>query len=227
MKSKTRLKATPIAIMAMVLFLSQTAGADYNYGEALQKSIYFYMQQRCGPLPADNPVIWRADSCLNDGADVGQILTGGYLDAGDNVKFGLPMASTVATLSWGVYEYRSAFANAGQLDKILDDIRWGTDYFIKCHTATNEFYYQVGAGNADHAWWGPVEVIEEVMTRPSYKVTATSPGSCVVGGTAAALASASIVFKPTDPDYASLCLTHAQQLLFTGKIQARLSLLVV
>jgi len=212
MKSKTRLKSTPIAIMAMVLFLSQTAIADYNYGEALQKSIYFYMQQRCGPLPADNPVIWRADSCLNDGADVGQNLTGGYLDAGDNVKFGLPMASTVATLSWGLYEYRNAFANAGQLDKVLDDIKWGTDYFIKCHTDTNEFYYQVGAGSADHAWWGPVEVIEEVMTRPSYKVTAASPGSCVVGGTAAALASASIVFKPTDPDYASLCLTQAQQL---------------
>jgi len=212
MKSKTRLKATPFAIMAMVLFLSQMAGADYNYGEAMQKSIYFYMQQRCGPLPADNPVIWRADSCLNDGADVGQDLTGGYLDAGDNVKFGLPMASAVATLSWGVYEYRSAFANAGQLDKVLDDIRWGTDYFIKCHTATNEFYYQVGAGSGDHAWWGPVEIIEQVMTRPSYKVTLASPGSCVVGGTAAALASASIVFKPTDPTYASLCLTHAQQL---------------
>ena len=201
-----------IAAMALVLFLGQMAAAAYNYGEALQKSIYFYMQQRCGPLPADNPVIWRADSCLNDGADVGQDLTGGYLDAGDNVKFGLPMASTVATLSWEVYEYRSAFANAGQLDKTLDAIRWGTDYFIKCHTATNEFYYQVGAGGTDHAWWGPVEVIEEVMTRPSYKVTLSSPGSCVVGGTAAALASASIVFQPTDPNYASLCLTHAQQL---------------
>ena len=212
MRSETRLKSTLIATIAMVLLISQTAGADYNYGEATQKSIYFYMQQRSGQLPPDNPVIWRADSCLNDGADVGWDLTGGYLDAGDNVKFGLPMASTVATLSWGVYEYRSAFAGAGQLDKALDAIRWGTDYFIKCHTAANEFYYQVGSGSADHAWWGPVEVLEEVMARPSYKVTLASPGSCVVGATAAALASASIVLKPTDPNYASTCLTHAQQL---------------
>jgi hypothetical protein len=200
-----------IAAIAMVLFLVQPAGA-YNYGEALQKSIYFYMQQRTGDLPANNPVIWRANSCLNDGADVGLDLTGGYLDAGDNVKFGLPMASTVATLSWGVYEYRSAFTSAGQLDKVLDTIRWGTDYFIKCHTGTNEFYYQVGGTSDDHAWWGPVEVIEEVMVRPSFKVTAASPGSTVVGATAAALASASIVFKPTDPAYASTCLTHAKQL---------------
>jgi hypothetical protein len=196
----------------MVLLLGQTAGAAYNYGEAMQKSIHFYLQQRSGHLPSDNPVIWRADSCLNDGSDVGRDLTGGYLDAGDNVKFGLPMASTVATLNWGVYEYRSAFADACQLDKDLDAIRWGTDYFIRCHTDTNEFYYQVGSGSTDHAWWGPVEVIEKVMTRPSYKVTDAAPGSTVVGATAAALASAAIVFKPTDPTYASTCLSHAQQL---------------
>jgi len=211
MRSETRLKPT-LAAISIVLLLGQTTTGAYNYGEALQKSIYFYIQQRTGDLPADNPVIWRADSCLNDGADVGRDLTGGYLDAGDNVKFGLPMASTVATLSWGVYEYRSAFASACELEKVLDAIRWGTDYFIKAHTDTNEFYYQVGSGGADHAWWGPVEIIEEVMARPSYKVTDAAPGSTVAGATAAALASAAIVFEPTDPTYASICLTHAEQL---------------
>jgi hypothetical protein len=212
MRSVSRLKFTLLATAAILLLLGQTKGADYNYGEAMQKSIYFYLQQRTGALPPDNPVIWRDDSCLNDGADVGRDLTGGYLDAGDNVKFGLPMASTVATLSWSVYEYRNAFADACQLDKALDAIKWGTDYFIKCHTDTNEFYYQVGSGSADHAWWGPVEVIDKVMTRPSYKVTDAAPGSSVVASTAAALASASIVFAPTDPTYAATCLTHAQQL---------------
>ncbi len=185
-------KSYLIATIALVLLIGQTAGA-YNYAEALQKSIYFYMQQRSGDLPGDNPVIWRADSCLNDGSDVGLDLTGGYLDAGDNVKFGLPMASTVATLSWGVYEYQSAFQNSGQLDEVKDAIKWACDYFVKCHTGTNEFYYQVGSGSADHAWWGPVEVIEEVMSRPSYKVTSSSGGSTVVGATAAALAAAHVI----------------------------------
>ena len=227
MRSETRLKSTLIAAIAMVLLLGQTAGAAYNYGEAMQKSIYFYMQQRSGHLPADNPVIWRADSCLNDGADVGRDLTGGYLDAGDNVKFGLPMASTVATLSWGVYEYRSAFADAGQLDKVLDAIRWGTDYFIKCHTATNEFYYQVGSGSADHAWWGPVEVIEEVMTRPSYKVTARITrfercrcdgcGSCV-GLNRLQADRPKLCFHMSDPRPATirLCLLHQKRLRLHG-----------
>jgi hypothetical protein len=205
-----------IASLSFVLLMGQSvegqSAGNHNYGEALQKSIYFYMQQRSGKLPYDNPVIWRADSCLNDGVDVGLDLAGGYLDAGDNVKFGLPMASTVATLSWSVYEYRDDFANAGQLDEVLDAIKWGTDYFIKCLTAPNEFYYQVGSAGADHAWWGPVEVIEEVMDRPSYKVTIDSPGSTVVGATAAALAAASIILAPTDDPYASKCLGYAVEL---------------
>ena len=192
------------------------AASAYNYAEALQKSIYFYMQQRTGKLPADNPVIWRGDSCLKDGSDVGKDLTGGYLDAGDHVKFALPMASTAATIGWSIYEYREAFEDSGLLEEALDCIKWATDYFIKCHTAPNEFYYQVGSGSADHAWWGPVEVIEDVMDRPSYKITTSSPGSCVAGGVSTTLTIASIIFEDIDPAYASTCLTHAKQLFDFG-----------
>ncbi|WP_438497269.1 glycoside hydrolase family 9 protein, partial [Paenibacillus sp. IHBB 3054] len=60
------------------------AAADYNYAEALQKSIYFYEAQRSGDLPEDNRVEWRGDSGLLDGADVGHDLSGGWYDAGDH-----------------------------------------------------------------------------------------------------------------------------------------------
>ncbi len=183
--------------------------SSYNYAEALQKSIYFYMQQRSGDLSDSNPVIWRGDSGMNDGVDVGLDLTGGYYDAGDHIKFNLPMASTIMTLGLGVYEYKEAYADVGLLYEIYDTIKWGTDYFMKCHPEPNVYYYQVGDGSADHAWWGSVEVIEEVMERPAYKVDLTSPGSCVVGGTAAALAISSIIFEHSNPDYASECFTHA------------------
>ncbi|MBY9005506.1 MAG: glycoside hydrolase family 9 protein [Candidatus Lokiarchaeota archaeon] len=189
-----------------------TEESQNNYAAALQKSIYFYLQQRTGDLPDDNPVIWRGDSCLDDGADVGLDLTGGYLDAGDHVKFGLPMASTVATLALGVLEYESGFQSAGQLDEVIDAIKWGTDYFIKCSPNANEFYFQVGDGNADHAWWGPVEVLENVMTRPSYKATTSQGGSAVVGASAAALVLTSIILEDSDPSYASQCLTYALRL---------------
>jgi len=182
----------------------------YNYGEALQKSLIFYELQRSGKLPESTRCNWRGDSGLNDGADNGVDLTGGWYDAGDNVKFNLPMAYSAAMLGWSVVEDRKAYEESGQLEFILGDIRWVTDYLIKCHPEDEVFYYQVGDGNADHSWWGPCEVM--TMNRPSYKVTKSNPGSAVVGEAAAALAVASIAFKDTDPAYSKLCLDHAKSL---------------
>jgi len=184
----------------------------YNYGEALQKSILFYELQRSGDLPEKVRCNWRGDSGLKDGSDVGLDLTGGYYDAGDNVKFNLPMAYTASILAWSVYEDKDSYKEAGQYEYILGDIKWVTDYLIKCHPEDRVFYYQVGDGNQDHSWWGPAEIVEHQMTRPSYKVTASEPGSTVVAESAAALAVSSIVFQDTDPEYSKLCLKHAESL---------------
>ncbi|GIV95827.1 MAG: hypothetical protein KatS3mg057_0484 [Herpetosiphonaceae bacterium] len=197
------------SLLSLPAFKLQAAPA-YNYAEALQKSILFYEMQRSGKLPANNRVIWRGDSALTDGADVGKDLTGGWYDAGDHVKFGFPMAATATMLAWSVVEYRDAYASSGQLDAILDNLKWVNDYFIKAHTAPNEFYGQVGKGSDDHAWWGPAEVMQ--MARPAYKISASCPGSDLAGETAAAMAAASIVFRPSDPTYADTLLNHATQL---------------
>ncbi len=203
------LVAFSISILQQPHQTAQAAPA-YNYAEALQKSLLFYEAQRSGPLPANNRLNWRGPSGLTDGADVGKDLTGGWYDAGDHVKFGLPMAATATFLAWGMVEYRQAYANSGQLPYALDNLKWVTDYFIKAHTAPNELYGQVGGGDIDHAWWGPAEAMQ--MARPSYKITASCPGSDLAGETAAALAAASIVFQPTDATYAATLRTHAQQL---------------
>jgi endoglucanase len=199
-------------LMMAALFTTQgmLSAATYNYGEALQKAVMFYEFQRSGPLPVTKRDNWRGDSGLTDGADVGLNLTGGWYDAGDHVKFGLPMAYSAAMLSWAVYEYRTSFQNAGQLNYILDDIKWATDYLIRCHPSANLFYYQVGDGTVDHAWWGPAEVMQ--MARPAFKVDTTNPGSSVAAETAAALAAASLAFRSTDATYAGVCLQHAKDL---------------
>ncbi len=184
----------------------------FNYGEALQKAIYFYLQQRSGDLPDDNPVIWRDDSCLNDGADVGEDLSGGYYDAGDHVKFALPMASTAATVAWTVYEYSEALTNLGLINETLDQIKWGTDYLIKCHTDTNEFYFQVGDGEKDHAYWASAEVIDLLYERESFVANTTQHATTPVAATAAALALTSIIFEDFDSAYADECLAHAEEL---------------
>ncbi len=186
--------------------------SDYNYGEALQKSILFYDLQRSGDLPDNFRSNWRGDSCLKDGQDVGLDLSGGFFDAGDNVKFNLPMAYTTSVLAWSVIEDKAAYEESGQLQYILDNIRWGNDYFIKCHPEANVYYYQVGDGNADHGWWGAAECVETQMNRPSYKVDLNNGGSTVAAGTAASLASCAVVFKDSDPSYSELCIKHAKEL---------------
>ncbi|NLD92878.1 MAG: T9SS type A sorting domain-containing protein [Fibrobacter sp.] len=205
--------------------MSLIYSATYNYGEALQKSIYFFECQQAGELPEWNRVEWRGPSCLKDGSDVGKDLTGGWFDAGDHVKFNFPMAFTTTFLCLGVKEYRDAYEKSGQLTHILNNIRFVCDYFIKCHTAPNELYGQVGDGGLDHSFWGPAESVEAHMRRPSAKISESKPGSELAAETAAALAAASIIFKPTDPTYAATLLTHAKQLYdfadkFRGKYDA-------
>lgn len=183
---------------------------DYNYGEALQLSLLFYELQRSGDLPEEVRCNWRGDSGLNDGSDEGLDLTGGWYDAGDHVKFNLPMSYSAAMLGWSLYEDPEAYEESGQLAYALSNLRWANDYFIRCHPEDNVYYYQVGNGGIDHSWWGPAEVMQ--MERPSYCVTADSPGSTVVAGTAASLAVSSIIFEERDAEYSELCLSHATSL---------------
>lgn len=184
--------------------------AAYDYKEVLRSSLLFYEAQRSGKLPSDQKVTWRKDSALNDGSDVGKDLTGGYYDAGDFVKFGFPMSYTATVLAWGLVDYEAGYSSAGALDDGRKAVKWATDYFIKAHTATNEFYGQVGQGDADHAYWGRPE--DMTMSRPSYKIDTSQPGSDLAGETAAALAAASIVFRNVDSTYSDTLLTHAKQL---------------
>jgi endoglucanase len=216
-------KTVILSLLTGVISLSNSA--LYNYGEALQKSIYFYECQQSGSLPSWNRVEWRGPSCLHDGSDVGKDLSGGWFDAGDHVKFNFPMAFSTTFLCLGVKEYRVAFEKSGQLTNILNNIHFVCDYLIKCHTAPHEFYGQVGDGGLDHSFWGPAESVEAQMNRPSAKIDETHPGSDLAGEAAAALAAASIIFKPTDPTYSATLLNHAKQLYefadnFRGKYDA-------
>lgn len=191
----------------------------FNYGEALQKSLLFYELQRSGDLPEETRCNWRGDSGLYDGSDVGIDLTGGLYDAGDHVKFNLPMAYTASMLSWSVYVDKTSYEESKQLEYALADIKWIDDYLMKCHTGKEEFYYQVGNGGIDHSWWGPAEAMS--MERPAYKVDAQNPGSTVVAGAAAALASGAVIYADQDKEYSKECLKHAKELYeFAKKTQS-------
>ncbi|MFD3612142.1 glycoside hydrolase family 9 protein [Streptomyces atroolivaceus] len=196
-------------LMPLAATPAQAAPA-FAYGEALQKSLFFYEAQRSGRLPEDNRVSWRGDSGMDDGKDVGLDLTGGWYDAGDHVKFGLPMAYSATVLAWGGIEQKDAYAASGQMARLKDNLRFVNDYFVKAHPSANVLYGQVGNGGNDHKWWGPAEVMS--MPRPAYKIDASCPGTDLAGQTAAAMASSSMLFADDDPAYAAKLLTHAKQL---------------
>jgi len=198
-------------LMSTVIPQMPVKAASFNYGEALQKSLMFYEFQRSGELPEDKRDNWRGDSALTDGADVGADLTGGWFDAGDHVKFNLPMAYTVSMLAWSMYENKDAYQKSGQLKYAMDNIRWAADYLKRCHIGPNKYAFQVGTGTDDHNWWGPAEVM--TMKRPTYVATTSNPASTVVAQSAAALAATSVVFKDEDPEFAADCLKHAKELL--------------
>lgn len=207
-------------LLAMVSFalgcsLVQTASAQSQaYGEALQKSLFFYEAQQAGPLPEWNRVAWRGDSVPDDGADVGVDLRGGWFDAGDHVKFGFPMAATTTLLAWGGVDYRQAYEDSGQMQHLLNNLRFVNDFFINAHSAPNELYGQVGLGAQDHSFWGPAEVVHHKIpnSRVSMKIDLSCPGPDLASETAAAMAASSMVFAPEDAGYAATLLTHAEQL---------------
>nr|CAB3263035.1 uncharacterized protein LOC100186903 [Phallusia mammillata] len=193
-----------------VKFISSEDETKYDYNEIIHKSILFYEAQRSGKLPAGNPIPWRGDSGLKDGCDVGHDLTGGWYDAGDNVKFGFPMAYSATVLAWGIIEFNEAYFDSGDLEAARESLKWVTDYFVKAHTSANELYVQVGNPSDDHGQWTRPEDIRKV--RQSYKIDENNPGSEVAAETAAALAAASIVFRDVDQAYADDLILHARLL---------------
>ncbi|KAJ0605077.1 putative cellulase [Helianthus annuus] len=212
------------ALFLLTVVVPLALAGGHDYGQALSKSILFFEAQRSGYLPGNQRVNWRGNSGLLDGKASGVDLVGGYYDAGDNVKFGLPMAFTVTMMSWSILEYGSQMS--GELGHAMDAVKWGTDYLIKAHPEPRVLYGEVGDGNTDHYCWQRPE--DMTTSRSAYRIDVNNPGSDLAGETAAAMAAASIVFHRSNPAYSRELLTHAHQLFdfadkYRGKYDSSIS----
>ncbi|KAK4385329.1 Endoglucanase 12 [Sesamum angolense] len=193
--------------------------ASADYAAALTKSLLFYEAQRSGKLPPKQRVQWRGDSALSDGQEAGVDLEGGYYDAGDNVKFGLPLAFTVTMLSWSVVEFGSQLEARNEWRNALAAVKWGTDYLIKAHPEANVLYGQVGDGKTDHACWQRPEDMEVMKQTPRtvHKIDEQHPGSDLAAETAAAFAAAAIAFSQSDSILALIVSNFLQLFDFATK----------
>jgi len=122
-----------------------SAASDFNYVDALDKSLFFYEAQQAGPLPSWNRVEWKADSAMQDP------VLGGWYDAGDHVKFNLPMSYSASMLAWGLYQYPDGIEKSGLKQTYVNNLEFVLDYLADCDKGT-EVVYQVGIGKDDHTW---------------------------------------------------------------------------
>ncbi|KAL6227045.1 hypothetical protein ACLB2K_001004 [Fragaria x ananassa] len=184
-------------------------GIVQNYSDALGLATQFFDAQKSGKLVV-NRVGWRGDSGLRDGSEEGLDLSKGMYDAGDLIKFGFPMAFTATVLSWSILEYGEQMKKVKQLGHAHDSLKWITDYLINAHPSPNVLYIQVGDPELDHKCWQRPETMTE--RRPLVQINTSFPGTEVAAETAAAMASASLVFRKIDSAYSKLLLKHAKQL---------------
>ena len=142
-------------------------------------------------------------------------VAGGFHDAGDHVKFGMPENYAASTVGWGYYEFRDAYVKTGQDDHVETILRYFNDYLMKC-TFLNDngevvaHCYQVGDGDIDHAYWNSPEV--DKMARPAFFLTGDKPQTDYVASAAASLAINYLNFKDTDEEYAEKSLKYATAL---------------
>jgi len=215
---------------------------ENNWAKLLQHSIYFYDANMCGTDVSENNLLpWRGDchvydaklpmdteytnmsaSFIEKNKDIldpdgdGFIdVAGGFHDAGDHVKFGLPEAYAGAAVSWGYYEFRDSYHKTGQADHIETICRYFADYFMKCTFRDKSgdvvaFCYQVGDGDIDHKYWQSPEI--DAMARPAFFATSELPTTDDVSLSAACLAINYYNFLETDPEYAEKCLDTAKAL---------------
>ncbi len=200
---------TPLqSVVSQPMEASAAPSSEYNYGEALQKSMFFYQVQQCGILPEWNEVTWRADCMTNDPTP------GGWFDAGDHLKFTLTNAYAAVTLGWGLLQYPEGVEKVGQTQMYKNHLEFVLDYLVRCDLG-DEIVYMVGEGGFDHQWWGACEMYMdkfELMTGETVRPQYTCQDSSIQGQMAAALAQGYMIFKDSDPDKAETYLTHAKDL---------------
>ncbi|CAN6984084.1 unnamed protein product [Brassica rapa subsp. trilocularis] len=194
-------------IFFFFLFGAAMSSNQHDYSDALSKSILFFEGQRSGYLPNDQRLTWRRNSGLSDGWTHNTDLTGGYYDAGDNVKFNFPMAFTTTMLAWSVIEFGELMPPP-ELRNALVALRWSSDYLLKSVSQLpNRIFVQVGDPIADHNCWERPEDMD--TPRTAYVVNAPNPASEVAGEITAALSAASIAVRSSDPGYSQTLLQIA------------------
>lgn len=258
--SSIAVKATVVALALASTNAVFAQGKPVFDNEQYQKALWmtgrFYGAQRSGAghnwLIAEHEPTQTASSLTGNlkafvkgqdfvkDADGDYDLTGGWVDCGDNVKFGQTEFYSGYMLALGYSEFPTGYGDfysqnyegyigasdytwEGKKGKpngipdILDELKYATDFFMKCVRDEKTFYYQVGDGGPDHQVWctSPVKATlsraqggEAEGSRKVFKATGKTTSMTSFCG--ATLAIMSRCYRPYNSEYADKCLAKAK-----------------
>lgn len=199
--------ATVLLLLAPLMSSSLRA-SEFNYAEALQKTLYFYEAQQNGPLSPNNRVPRRGPSGLTDGKDIGHDLAGGMFDAGDHWTANLTMAFATMSLAWSAVEQPDGWVKTRQMDELLETLIYVNQYFLKCilnptcADPARELEIAIGCGGREgveprnvHSMWAAAELAHLMTDRPTFKLSKDAPGADIPAAMAAAMAASAMVIR--------------------------------
>lgn len=209
--------------------------------------LQFMRQQRCGYNPFFDAVCHQADGRVMDGPmpDSTYIdVSGGWHDAGDQLKYLITGSNATARMIMAYQMSPASFddkynalgqSGANHVPDVLDEAKWGLDWILKLHPASDQLIHQV-ADDRDHLGWkfpmndpsnygwgkNSYRVAYYATGKPQglhkYKSQATGIAN-LAGRSAAALALGYQVWnaKKYDPSFAMRCLQAAEELYAMAK----------
>jgi uncharacterized protein YjdB len=210
-----------------------------DYKKAEWMTARFYGAQRAsmkGVAPANWMLLNHGTGIdFDNDNDAGYDLTGGWYDCGDHPMYGQTQFYSAYVLLKGYdlwpagygdyYSQNYAGYNAAQnfnwegtghdpdgIPDILNEVKYATDFFIKCTQSGTQFYSQKGQGTYDHKHWlTAVAMAQNITTeggqpRLMYGNVNDASMSSFCGAT---LALMSRIYKKYDSTYAANCLAHA------------------
>src|SRR5687767_3221491 len=137
---------------------------DSNYADVSDQLLEFMRQQRCGYNPWLDAVCHSFDGRTAYGplrAGTYVDARGGWHDAGDLLKYLLTSSNATAQMLLAYQFTPSNFQDrynsfgqpgANSIADVLDEARWGLDWMLRLHPASDHLYHQV-ADDRDHRGW--------------------------------------------------------------------------
>ncbi len=144
----------------------------------------------------------------------------GWYDAGDTLKLNFPLSGAVSFLAWGLVDYKTQYDSAGLLTSSRDILRPAVEYLSNSYIGYRTYVGQISEPDVDHQYWGrPSQYPIATLPRtPFIWGQNTTTQADLLGSVAAALASASMVYRDVDATFADTLKTRAIEIWQWGTV---------